>query len=162
MIGKSCISDANLTFLSEMMLGRSNYLEIGTFDGVSISKLAAHHPTKEFVTIDDFSEGNKGNFLMNNEGNENVTFIEMDSHTALRFLTQEEKRFDLIFVDGEHTYDAVIGEFQLSYPLLSERGVLAFHDCTHKGVRKAIDEGCQSLKLHLRLFDNFLAWVERE
>ena len=123
------------------MLGRESFLEIGTYDGVTISKLARAHPDKEFVAIDDFSEGNKQNFLQNNEGNENVTFIEMDSHTALIFLTEEKRTFDLIFVDGEHTYEAVIGDFKLSYPLLSEKGTLAFHDCTHKEVRKGIDEG---------------------
>jgi cephalosporin hydroxylase len=37
-------------------------------------------------------------------------------------------RFDLIFIDGDHRYEGVAKDFELYRPLLSERGVVLFHD----------------------------------
>ena len=162
MIGKSCISSANYNFLKRSMLGAQSYLEIGTYDGFTIAKLAQELPEKTFVTIDDFSEGSEDHFIHNNFENENVELVKGDSHTSLLFLYEEGRRFDVIFIDGMHTYEAVAGDFAFSYPLLTGNGILAFHDCTHKEVRKAIDEGCLKLGLNLRILDNFLAWVERK
>jgi hypothetical protein len=36
--------------------------------------------------------------------------------------------FDLIFIDGDHSFDGVAADFELYRTLLSDRGVILFHD----------------------------------
>ncbi|HEV8631864.1 MAG TPA: class I SAM-dependent methyltransferase [Thermoanaerobaculia bacterium] len=37
-------------------------------------------------------------------------------------------RFDLVFIDGDHSYEGVARDFELYRELLSERGAVLFHD----------------------------------
>lgn len=37
-------------------------------------------------------------------------------------------KFDLIFIDGDHTYDGVKKDFEIYKELLSDRGAILFHD----------------------------------
>jgi predicted O-methyltransferase YrrM len=70
--------------------------------------------------------------------------------------------FDMIFIDGEHTYRAVLGDFKLSYPMLMSGGIIAFHDSTKPEIRQAINEVCKELGLKLHTLDNFITWVEKQ
>lgn len=48
---------------------------------------------------------------------------------------------DFIFLDSEHTYEQVMGEFNLFFPYLREGGLITFHDTQHaSGVTKAVNE----------------------
>ena len=52
-----------------------------------------------------------------------------------------ERRFDCIFIDGNHSYAAVMDDFRCSLPLLSPGGILLFHDVlTTEGVKQALEE----------------------
>jgi len=50
--------------------------------------------------------------------------------------------FDLVFIDGLHTYEAVKTDAVNSLRLLKQGGVIFFHDYSggYPGVRKAVDE----------------------
>lgn len=50
--------------------------------------------------------------------------------------------FELVFLDGYHTYEQVKSDIELLEPLLAFRSVVAFHDYTVEafGVRQAVDE----------------------
>lgn len=52
--------------------------------------------------------------------------------------------FDLCFIDGYHSYEAVAQDIRLSLPLMVPGGIMAFHDYgTNEpawGVKKAVDE----------------------
>lgn len=57
----------------------------------------------------------------------------------------ERQSFDLIFIDATHTYEAVKKDIELSFPLLTFGGLIAFHDYEEKGntdfgVTQAVDE----------------------
>lgn len=50
-------------------------------------------------------------------------------------------KYDFIFIDGNHSYDSVMNNFELAEALLNDRGCIAFHDVfTWKGVHKALME----------------------
>ena len=53
--------------------------------------------------------------------------------------------FDLVFVDGCHTYEAVKRDIELALPLLRTNGVLACHDYGRWGVQPALREVCDRL-----------------
>lgn len=50
---------------------------------------------------------------------------------------------DFAYIDGDHTYNGILNDFKAVYPLLSETGVIAFHDTNR------ID-GCREFMLELR------------
>lgn len=45
-------------------------------------------------------------------------------------------RYDLIFVDGDHTYDGVSRDFAAYSPLLRPGGIIAFHDIVDSDVHR--------------------------
>ena len=38
------------------------------------------------------------------------------------------KKFDFIFIDGDHTYEGVKKDFEMYNPLTKEKALIAFHD----------------------------------
>jgi predicted O-methyltransferase YrrM len=44
---------------------------------------------------------------------------------------RENGPFDFIFVDGGHTYEVALSDFENYWPMLREGGVLAFHDIAY-------------------------------
>jgi hypothetical protein len=49
--------------------------------------------------------------------------------TSDQFFAQNEQRFDLVFIDGDHTAKQAIIDFQNALNILSESGSIVMHDC---------------------------------
>jgi predicted O-methyltransferase YrrM len=147
MVGKAgafCSDRINFVSFIKAILDGDRYLEIGTFDGIVISILAELFPYKEFHAIDKFSVGfNTASgclqyFIDNNKHNNNVFLYVGDSTEVCPQLTG---LFDVIFIDGDHSYDWVKTDIQNVWSLLRPKGILAFHDCgSHPEVTRAINE----------------------
>jgi predicted O-methyltransferase YrrM len=45
---------------------------------------------------------------------------------------------EFIFIDGDHSYEAVLLDFELWNPKLLNGGIIAFHDTNQKGVQKVV------------------------
>lgn len=111
------------------------YLEIGSWRGESLLNIA--EIAKEAVSISlspeemralNFPEdviAVEGIFLNNKT---NITRI---GHNSLRFdFSALDKKFDLIFVDGDHSYEAVKSDTKNVFSLLkNESSVIVWHDC---------------------------------
>lgn len=51
------------------------------------------------------------------------------------------RKFEFIFIDGDHSYKSVMNNFDIAVELLEENGCIAFHDAlTWEGVDKALKE----------------------
>lgn len=64
-----------------------------------------------------------------------VTLINADSHKLSTLETVLEKAMettddyiDLLFIDGDHTYEGVKQDFEMYNPLVKEGGLIVFHD----------------------------------
>lgn len=61
------------------------------------------------------------------------------------------EQVDLVFIDGDHTYEAVRRDITLCRPLLRPGGVLSGHDYNdvprHAGVRQAVDEAVAGVQV---------------
>jgi predicted O-methyltransferase YrrM len=68
----------------------------------------------------------------------NVSSIQRKSLDALEFVGDES--LDLIYVDGDHRYEAVVADIQGWKPKLRKGGVLAGHDWSFPAVQKALSE----------------------
>lgn len=49
-------------------------------------------------------------------------------------------RFDLVLVDGDHTYEGVLADAEGVLPCVQPGGYILFHDGFHADVKRAIDE----------------------
>ncbi|MDQ6623532.1 MAG: class I SAM-dependent methyltransferase [Verrucomicrobiota bacterium] len=66
-----------------------------------------------------------------------------------------ERRFEFIFIDGDHTYEAVTENFRIARHLLAAGGCIAFHDAiSWPGVNQALREIAQAYrgKAETRIF----------
>jgi predicted O-methyltransferase YrrM len=121
-------------------------LEVGMAFGIS-----AFYMTKELVrtkghlySVDPFQStqwNNNGvNLLRNNKLHVHHTLIEKKSLEALPALLGEHAgTFDLIFIDGWHTFDYTLVDFFYSNLLLKPGGYIVIDDALHKGVAKCVN-----------------------
>jgi len=127
-------------------LTQGHYLEIGSMCGIIAMSLAEKYPDRNFVCVDAFLQGHatiageKETFLRNlREHNlKNVTLIEGDS---LKVVPTLKQTFDVIFIDGNHAYEYVLGDALNSWRVLSPGGFLIFHDyeCVEETTRAVQD-----------------------
>ena len=136
----------------------NDYLEIGSLYGVMIAFLAKAFPDKRFSAIDPYdSIVRPGNslagdrelkiFIGNNHFLDNVWLYRDYSRNVLPMLKEKGDRFDLIFVDGDHTHEAVLGDIAGSWEILVPSGILYFHDSPQEGIAKAIKEHSEIIGL---------------
>jgi len=110
------------------------YLEIGTWRGESLANVAsiATHSTSVDLSPEELRQRNLSENFIQNQGFfikdlANVQRIFHDS-TSFDFSSLNDV-FDLIFVDGDHHYDAVRSDTMNAYKLLrNEHSTLVWHD----------------------------------
>lgn len=127
----------DIAFLKAICRNYSNcsYLEIGSWRGESISNVAqvAKDCTSLSLSKNEIIErfGNKtmaSVLQLFSAGISNIKHIEHDSMTF--DFKSLNKKFDVIFVDGDHRYDAVKSDTANAFKLLKdENSVIVFHDC---------------------------------
>lgn len=133
MTGSSRTIDLALLKALARRFARCRYFEIGTLRGESIANLAAI--AQECVSLSlsheemlqrgwgEIYARNNGWFL---DGLPNVKRIGHDSHT---FDFSTLGKFDLIFVDGDHSYEGVRKDTQSVFSLLrDENSIIVWHD----------------------------------
>ena len=118
----------------------SKILEIGAYKGRSIAIMALARSDCSFYTIDIVvTEELKKN--LNNI--ENITIIEGDSKYI-----KWDKQIDLLWIDGNHTYEGVKNDIQRFGGFVKDSGIICGHDFTSEmnpnqnyvGLVKAVKE----------------------
>src|SRR5581483_5767799 len=157
-IGTS-LTDAEAAKLRELTTGK-RVLEIGSAYGFSAVTMAL---TAEHVTAVDphcnllpevFPNQDRGphagrDSLAEMQANlkaygveDRVTIVQARSEDVLPWLREDEARFGLIFIDGDHSEAAVLHDARNALFLLEADGVLACHDYGEDscpGVQAALD-----------------------
>lgn len=124
-------------------------LEIGSFEGASAVWLLDMIPNLKITCIDTFEscfDDVTGKYEQRFDRNvaeygKRVTKLKGRSTDVLKTFSSR-KKFDLIYIDGDHTYEAVKKDAELAWPLLRSGGLLIFDDYNNDefGVRQAVDE----------------------
>jgi len=140
-----------LEWLANAAIDKKNILEIGSWMGRS-TRAIADNSVAHITVIDPFIEGylngqdisikfkkNMQEYI--DEGR--ITIIEKMSKDALFDVI--EKKFDMIFVDGEHWYEYAHFDIKNYLPLLAKGGLFCGHDYTPNesnfhGLIKAVHE----------------------
>lgn len=130
------IDMALLKILAQKFNGNCNYMEIGTWRGESISVVAPVCNTCTSLSLGDddmrrfgFSERMIGMQRFFSKDYKNIEHI---SGNSLTFdYSKLNRKFDLIFVDGDHSYDGVRIDTQNVFKLLKdENSMIVWHDYT--------------------------------
>jgi len=125
---------------------RKNFLEIGSFEGRSSVWIAQHmmEDGGELICIDTWEGGeehtpedmagtesrfhhNTG-LVMGNFVDRKILPIKSTSVEALGGLITQKKQFDFIYIDGSHLAKDVLTDACMAWPLLKDKGFMAFDD----------------------------------
>jgi len=64
--------------------------------------------------------------------NQKIHLLRANSHDPMTLESIKRilkgKKIDLIFIDGDHSYDGVKKDFKIYFPLVRKGGIIAFHD----------------------------------
>ena len=168
--GTSLVSFEDKTTLCEYLSQyQGNYLEIGCFDGVTLSYIAETNKNKICYGIDPFmADGHVQENLVKRHGNfadmpkqrenlhqniqsyKNIKFFEMTSEEfSNKFSTKElqDMNVSVFLVDGCHLYDYIMIDWNLCLRMIGDRsGYIHFDDYTIPDVKRAVDD----LEKHLK------------
>ena len=163
------VSERTTLFQEAMALpGGFTVVEIGSYLGASTAFLAFAAMRNEGMVhaIDPWS-----NEAMGAEG-ERDTFSEFRRNTAFfehyivvhrGYSTDVFRRdgsiaCDMLFIDGDHRYEAVVADLQTWLPALKPGGLLAMHDIDSPPVKQAFDDvvGVKKLQGDPRIVERLL------
>jgi hypothetical protein len=133
----------------------STYLEIGTREGDSLSKVVADNTNLKKIVVADMWGGLYGGTGRNSHNhiskllsdlnyNNSVIFLDGDSKQTIPTLIDNHTNFfDLILVDGDHSYGGGMADLVNVLPLCKSNGFILFHDIVHPAhqyLEKCFDE----------------------
>ena len=124
--------------------GKYNYCEIGSYLGGSLGPFLRDTQCEYILSVDD-----RGRIQPDERGidydyshiSHQTMLDELSKHDldltkletfdgSIHELKNNDKKFDLVFIDGEHTDYACFRDFIYSEKYLKENSVVMFHDCT--------------------------------
>ena len=105
---------------------RRDVLEIGT--GLGVSTRAMAETARGVMTVDPDP------WVANN-----VSFVGINVLPTTELDADEWRRFDLAFIDGDHSEEAVLADLRAVIPLLRPGGLIVLHDTNLCGVRGAAE-----------------------
>jgi predicted O-methyltransferase YrrM len=149
---KGWMLEEELEYLATLASESCSVVEIGSWNGRSSRAIADNLSYDgDLWCVDNWSDGGDGEgggreaereFDLHLGEFPSVCKVKMSSLGAARFFTKTCVRFDLIFIDADHSYESVKADILAWRPLLREGGVLAGHDFSDAwpGVQRAVRE----------------------
>jgi len=148
--------------LIEALPKNLNIVELGVFKGEFAEELYNRMSPNQ-LTLVDIWEGSYGSG--DKDGNNHITVNDMEAvynglvekynnttnvkiirSTSTAFLeAQEDNSLDMIYVDADHSYEAVLSDLKLSFQKIKVGGILAGHDyILNTQIAAAVDYFCRS------------------
>jgi cephalosporin hydroxylase len=143
-----------------MIDGSCLYVEIGSFAGGSAALMSSNELETEVISIDLGHTINPSIVLQNVEKFKNVnnkfSYIkgnstDIDTINKLKDILNGRK-IDILFIDGDHSYDGVIADYRLYNGFVADGGYIIFDDYMDKehspDVRLAVDYLVKEMELN--------------
>ena len=142
-----------------------NVLEIGTYAGGTLYCLCRLAQSDATIISIDKPAGRFGGGYTDERAEEMqqlfprdgqaLNLIRDDSHLSSTLERVEEildgRQLDLLFIDGDHTYEGVKRDFQMYSPLVRQGGMIAFHDI----VEHSPETGCEVARYWNEIRDDY-------
>ena len=132
-------------FLPKDTNQKFNYLEIGSYEGLSLLNVVFFYKNVFATAVDIWSKPNfnsediglnlnkaEKNFDDNLKNFKNFKKKKNDSVIELRNLIQKKFLYDFIYIDGSHNGDDVIVDAVESFKILKKNGIMIFDDAMVK------------------------------
>jgi predicted O-methyltransferase YrrM len=146
-IKKHGIDAAEGRFLSEFIASRPDItrtLEVGCaygFSSLHIAAALAGRPGAHHINVDPFQSTDWSGIGVTNLDRAGVDFYELreePSELALPQLLREGAQFDLLFIDGWHTFDQTLVDIYFANRLVRVGGYIIVDDVSWPSVSKAV------------------------
>jgi predicted O-methyltransferase YrrM len=141
----------------------STIVEIGSYLGASSSFLASAAKEKNHTLYcidtwsnEGMSEGGRDTFDEFHKNTEQLKkFIIPLRGRSVDIAGNFDKKIDLAFIDGDHSYEGVKADVESWLPKVKEVGILIFHDIGWAvGVKRVIDEYIKPIQVEGCIIDN--------
>jgi predicted O-methyltransferase YrrM len=127
------VTEAELRCLLSYAQGAAVIVEIGCYEGSTTAALAASTDGRVY-SIDPFFSGRLGvcygewtaKFVRWRRKLKNIEFVKSFSHVVAPEFRHE---VDFIFIDADHSYEAIKRDWQDWFPKVRQGGIIALHDC---------------------------------
>ena len=121
----------------------TNCLEVGCANGVSGFYILTANKNTRLISVDPYQSTQWHNNGINmfkyfNLDNRHTLYEEKSYECLPRLINKYANTFDLIFIDGFHTFDYTLIDFFYSNLLLKKNGIIIIDDALHKGVSKCV------------------------
>jgi predicted O-methyltransferase YrrM len=162
-------------------------VELGIYEGASSVWWSDHfldHPESKLICVDPFTgneeyleEENRTNFptldkiqciarhnLQKSKNPGKITVLPGASWDMFSTVSQiiKDRPIDILYVDGEHTTQAVIRDAMLYVPLVKPGGLVIFDDYGHEDVRRGCDKALTALDCMQRaVFTGWQLWCAK-
>ena len=139
----------NIILIREIILKENCFktLEIGLGFGASaltfLSTLKeVENSNYNHTAIDPFQkkifENSAIKLIKSAKLDQKFNFFESPSYEVLPELLKNEKKYDLIYIDGSHRFEDIFIDFYYSSLILEMNGIILFDDCTKLDIYKVI------------------------
>ncbi len=139
----------------------ADILEIGTFKGQTAIFIAKIRKDINIITIDNHvGIPEEGFYSSKEEVDLSIKYNGLSSQITHHMISSQaffpKKKFDLIFIDGDHSYEGVKFDFEKFKQYLKEDGTIIIHDCKYiPGVTKF----CSELNIKEQIIGNSIFLV---
>jgi predicted O-methyltransferase YrrM len=132
-----------------------HFVEIGTYKGGSTSIISKYLPNDvHLTTIDIFKKASEISISQpikeklptyeeakkTIEEQGNISKVEIIKGNSWKIAKNWKRKIDILFIDGDHSYEGVKRDFSNWEPYLVRGGYILMHDVNFKGVKKFIKE----------------------
>lgn len=130
--------------------------EIGVYEGIFSNRILLKCKPKKLLLIDPWEEipsSKKAKYNKQNQelrykkvkhyfrdelSNEKIEILRMRSEIAKNYI--KNNFIDFLYIDGDHSYDAVLNDLKNYYPKVKNGGLIAGDDIRLVEVRKALED----------------------
>ncbi|MBW1779298.1 MAG: class I SAM-dependent methyltransferase [Deltaproteobacteria bacterium] len=133
------MSCAELACLVQSTPDVGSMLEIGTWCGVTACQVKDHHPSIYIACVDPFV-GEAGPACEKAWHDNAVTGMMLFKGTIQGYVAKvwDGSPFDLIVVDGDHTFNGATTDLHYAKSLVKPKGLIAVHDYDREPVERAV------------------------
>jgi predicted O-methyltransferase YrrM len=154
-----------LDMLFSLIPQKGSVLEIGTFHGMTAAQLAIKNPNVWFFSVDPLHWKRAGLKWYENR-QPNMRLITGTSSDLM--VLKVGRVFDLIIVDGDHSYSACYNDLKISSKLIKAGCPIVVHDYAKGTLRKtvaravvrAVNHFCNRTKYKIREIVGTMAILE--